>query len=54
MKASTTFPLFVPPAIENNVKALYVLTELQFGQSLPQKGSMTQSFAWILGMSMAF
>lgn len=42
------------PSIENNVKALYLLSELQFGQSLPEKGSTTQSFAWILGMSMAF
>lgn len=42
------------PAMGQNVKALYLLTELQFGQSLPERGTWVQSFAWITGVSMAF
>ena len=42
------------PSLGDNVKAFYLLTELQFGQSLPERGKWTQQFAWITGLSLAF
>jgi hypothetical protein len=42
------------PSLGKNVKGFYLLTELQFGQSLPERGKMTQQFSWITGLSMAF
>jgi hypothetical protein len=42
------------PQLENNVKAFYLLSEVQVGQSLSENGDWSQSFAWILGMSIAF
>jgi hypothetical protein len=42
------------PALGDNVKAFYLLTEAQLGQSLPERGKMTRQAAWIFGTSMAF
>jgi hypothetical protein len=44
----------VLPSLGDNVKAFYVLSELQFGQSLPEQGKWTRQFAWVAGLSMAF
>jgi hypothetical protein len=44
----------VNPALGDHVKALYLLTEFQFGQSLPERGDWTRQFAWITGLSLAF
>jgi hypothetical protein len=44
----------VHPLLGTNVKAFYLLTELQFAQSLSESGEWTQQFAWITGLSLAF
>jgi hypothetical protein len=44
----------VHPVLGTNVKAFYMLTELQFGQTLTEQGNWTRNFAWILGLSVAF
>ncbi len=46
--------LRIRPEMGENVKALYLLTELQFGQLLTTRGDWAQQFAWITGISMAF
>lgn len=46
--------LRVKPALGDHVKAFYLLTEFQFGQSLPERGDWTRQFAWITGLSIAF
>jgi hypothetical protein len=46
--------LRVKPALGDHVKAFYLLTEFQFGQSLPERGDWTRQFAWITGLSLAF
>jgi hypothetical protein len=46
--------LRVYPSLETNVKAFYLLTELQFGQSLAEEGEWNRQFAWIAGLSLAF
>ena len=42
------------PDLGQNVKAFYLLTEWQLGQSLPEYGPTTRQFAWITGLSLAF
>ncbi len=42
------------PPLGGNVKALYVLSELQFGQTLTATGAWTRHFAWVAGLSVAF
>lgn len=42
------------PSLGENVKALYLLTEWQFGQALHEYGPMTRQFAWITGVNVAF
>lgn len=44
----------IRPSLGENVKALYLLTELQFEQTLPEVGPWTRQFAWITGLSLAF
>ena len=42
------------PPLGRNVKAFYLLSELQLGQSFSEFGPMTRQFAWITGLSIAF
>lgn len=44
----------IHPPLGTNVKALYVLGELQFGQTLTASGDWTRHVAWITGLSVAF
>jgi hypothetical protein len=44
----------VAPSLRENVKALYLLVELQFGQVLQENGDSRSEFAWITGLSLAF
>lgn len=46
--------LRVSPALGSNVKALYLLGELQVGHTLSEQGSWRRQFAWITGLSVAF
>ena len=44
----------VSPSLRESVKALYFLTETQFGQLLMEDGDWGQDFTWIVGLSLAF
>jgi hypothetical protein len=44
----------VHPTLGTNVKALYLLTELQFGRTFSEVGDWRRQFAWITGLSVAF
>jgi hypothetical protein len=46
--------LRVHSVLGTNVKALYLLTECQFGQSLTEQGTWRDQFAWVMGLSVAF
>lgn len=42
------------PSLREQVKGLYGLFELQYGQQLLESGTWRRDFAWITGVSMAF
>ena len=44
----------IRPELYEHVKAFYLLTEMQFGQSLSESGDWRYQFAWIVGLSLAF
>jgi len=44
----------VHPALGTNVKAFYLLTELQYGRTFSEVGDWRRQLAWITGLSVAF
>jgi hypothetical protein len=42
------------PSLGDNVKAFYLLSEFQSGQTVTERGKLTRQDSWILGVSMAF
>ena len=46
--------LKLAPSLREQVKGLYWLAEVQFGQQLLESGTWRRDFAWITGVSLAF
>jgi hypothetical protein len=46
--------LKLAPSLREQVKGLYGLFEMQYGQQLLQNGNWRRDFAWITGVSLAF
>lgn len=46
--------LKLAPSLREQVKGLYWLAEVQFGQQLLESGTWRHDYAWITGLSMAF
>jgi hypothetical protein len=42
------------PSLGENVKAFYLFSELQFGQTLPERGDWIRQDSWIVGVSLGF